>query len=121
MQADKYLPEQDEVKDKAWVDKRDEGELSDAEDEFQDDRFLEQYRWAEMAPAGCDCPAGVRPPGHVCTWEQTLSPGDILLPGKSGSRIFRMQQSGPDSGRWRTSGAASLCRRSPTRALKFTS
>lgn len=45
---EKYTPEAEEVKDKAWVDDRDGEELSDLEDEFTDDRFMEEYRWECM-------------------------------------------------------------------------
>lgn len=40
-----YTPEEEEQKDKDWLDKKDEGELSDLEDEFGDDRALEEYRY----------------------------------------------------------------------------
>lgn len=39
-----YTPAEEEKHDADWLDKRDEQELSDLEDEFSDDRFLEMYR-----------------------------------------------------------------------------
>jgi hypothetical protein len=41
---DKYAPEVDLVKDRQWLEKKHQEELSDLEDEFDDDRFLEKYR-----------------------------------------------------------------------------
>ncbi|PNW82735.1 hypothetical protein CHLRE_06g291900v5 [Chlamydomonas reinhardtii] len=41
---DKYAPEVEEARDAAWVEGRDAGELREAEDAFDDDRFLEEYR-----------------------------------------------------------------------------
>lgn len=41
---DPYTPEKEEVKDKEWIDGKDEDELSDLEDEFGDDQALEEYR-----------------------------------------------------------------------------
>ncbi|WIA15119.1 hypothetical protein OEZ85_001809 [Tetradesmus obliquus] len=41
---DAYKPEQEEQKDTEWLDKKDEGELAELDDEFQDDRALEEYR-----------------------------------------------------------------------------
>jgi hypothetical protein len=46
---DAYTPEQEEQKDKEWLDKKDEEELAELDDEFQDDRALEEYRWAANA------------------------------------------------------------------------
>jgi hypothetical protein len=44
---DGYAPQQDLVqKDTSFLDKRDEQELSELEDEFADDRALEEYRCA---------------------------------------------------------------------------
>ena len=40
-----YKPEDEEVKDKEWLDKKDRDELSDLEDELDDDRALEEYRY----------------------------------------------------------------------------
>jgi hypothetical protein len=41
-----YKPEQEEQKDKEWLDNKNEGELAELDDEFQDDRALEEYRCA---------------------------------------------------------------------------
>lgn len=41
---DAYAPEQEQQKDAAWMATRDAEELSDLEDEFSDDRFMEEYR-----------------------------------------------------------------------------
>eukprot|EP00195_Chlamydomonas_chlamydogama_P002128 CAMPEP_0202922172 /NCGR_PEP_ID=MMETSP1392-20130828/77776_1 /ASSEMBLY_ACC=CAM_ASM_000868 /TAXON_ID=225041 /ORGANISM="Chlamydomonas chlamydogama, Strain SAG 11-48b" /LENGTH=252 /DNA_ID=CAMNT_0049615787 /DNA_START=20 /DNA_END=778 /DNA_ORIENTATION=+ len=41
---DAYKPEEEEAKDKNWVDSKDGKDLSDLEDEFADDRFMEEYR-----------------------------------------------------------------------------
>ncbi|EFJ52372.1 hypothetical protein VOLCADRAFT_79158 [Volvox carteri f. nagariensis] len=41
---DPYKPEVEAVRDVAWVERRDEAELHEAEDVFEDDRFLEDYR-----------------------------------------------------------------------------
>ncbi|GFR49943.1 hypothetical protein Agub_g12050, partial [Astrephomene gubernaculifera] len=41
---DAYTPEVQAVRDAAWVEGRDEGELREAEEAFEDDRFLEEYR-----------------------------------------------------------------------------
>ncbi len=47
---ERYAPEQEEARHtQDWVDKRDEHELSDAEDEFADDRALEEYRCVRAA------------------------------------------------------------------------
>ena len=40
-----FAPAQDTVKNKAWLDELSPGDLLDAEDEFSDDRFLEEYRY----------------------------------------------------------------------------
>ena len=39
-----FVPAPDKKKDQTWLDERSEGELDDAEDEFADDHFLEDYR-----------------------------------------------------------------------------
>lgn len=42
---EKYAPKEEVKKDKAWIDgHQDAEELSDLEDEFADDRFVEEYR-----------------------------------------------------------------------------
>mmetsp|Transcript_38484 Transcript_38484/g.108771 ORF Transcript_38484/g.108771 Transcript_38484/m.108771 type:complete len:249 (+) Transcript_38484:359-1105(+) len=41
---EKYVPKEDESKDKSWLDGKDETELSDLEDDFEDDAVLEEYR-----------------------------------------------------------------------------
>ncbi|GLC41242.1 hypothetical protein PLESTB_001083600 [Pleodorina starrii] len=41
---DPYKPEVEAVRDASWVEARDEGELREAADAFEDDRFLEEYR-----------------------------------------------------------------------------
>lgn len=41
---EKYKPQEEEPKDKDWIDTKDEQELSDLEDDFADDAFLEEYR-----------------------------------------------------------------------------
>ena len=42
--ADPWEPEQNQGKNKEWIDGRAAEDLEEAEDEFDDDRFLEQYR-----------------------------------------------------------------------------
>eukprot|EP00951_Prasinocladus_malaysianus_P035199 scaffold360945_cov38-Prasinocladus_malaysianus.AAC.1 len=43
---EKYKPEEEPgPKDKEWLDERDEKELSDLEDDFDDDAVLAEYRW----------------------------------------------------------------------------
>lgn len=42
--ADPWTPEREESKNKDWVDGKAADELEELEDEFDDDRFLEQYR-----------------------------------------------------------------------------
>jgi hypothetical protein len=41
---DAYQPEVEQQKDKQFLDKQDEQELRDLEEEFDDDRALEEYR-----------------------------------------------------------------------------
>mmetsp|Transcript_44070 Transcript_44070/g.112524 ORF Transcript_44070/g.112524 Transcript_44070/m.112524 type:complete len:251 (+) Transcript_44070:173-925(+) len=41
---DKYAPEEEVAKDEAWLDGKDEHDLSDLEDEFDDDAVLAEYR-----------------------------------------------------------------------------
>ncbi|KXZ49440.1 hypothetical protein GPECTOR_21g666 [Gonium pectorale] len=41
---EKYTPEAEEVRDAGWLERRDESELREAEENFDDDRFLEEYR-----------------------------------------------------------------------------
>ena len=41
---DPWTPDKGDARDAAWLDSRDDKELEDLEDEFEDDRFLEQYR-----------------------------------------------------------------------------
>eukprot|EP00191_Tetraselmis_sp_GSL018_P005585 CAMPEP_0177604380 /NCGR_PEP_ID=MMETSP0419_2-20121207/16082_1 /TAXON_ID=582737 /ORGANISM="Tetraselmis sp., Strain GSL018" /LENGTH=244 /DNA_ID=CAMNT_0019098349 /DNA_START=87 /DNA_END=821 /DNA_ORIENTATION=- len=41
---EKYRPQEEVVKDEKWLEQCDEDELSDLEDEFADDTFLEEYR-----------------------------------------------------------------------------
>lgn len=43
---DPYKPQEEQQKDKVWLDKKDEHDLSDLEDDFADDRVLEEYRHA---------------------------------------------------------------------------
>ncbi|KAL3133995.1 hypothetical protein ABBQ32_008434 [Trebouxia sp. C0010 RCD-2024] len=43
-QADPFTPEKEETKNKEWVDSKAVEELAELDDEFDDDRFLEQYR-----------------------------------------------------------------------------
>lgn len=46
VKADSWKAEPDTTKDKAWIDSHAADELGEAEDEFDDDRFLEQYRYS---------------------------------------------------------------------------
>lgn len=46
---DKYAPEEEVAKDEAWLDGKDEHDLSDLEDEFDDDAVLAEYRCAGLA------------------------------------------------------------------------
>ena len=41
---DPWTPDKGDARDTDWLDSRDEKELEDLEDDFEDDRFLEQYR-----------------------------------------------------------------------------
>ena len=43
---DPWTPDKGDARDAGWLDSRDEKELEDLEEEFEDDRFLEQYRQA---------------------------------------------------------------------------
>lgn len=52
---DAYKPEQEEQKDKEWLDKKDEDELSELEDEFQDDKVLEEYRCSTSSAVSMRC------------------------------------------------------------------
>lgn len=47
----RYAPGAEQAHDQQWVDTQDAEELSGAEDEFQDDRFLEEYRhvWSKIS------------------------------------------------------------------------
>jgi hypothetical protein len=54
---DKFTPEQEEVKNKEWLDKKGEEELEDQEDEFSDQRFLEQYRYSHAGFGLVNCSA----------------------------------------------------------------
>ena len=49
--ADPFTPERDETKNKEWVDSKAVDELAELDDEFDDDRFLEQYRSTSVPPA----------------------------------------------------------------------
>jgi hypothetical protein len=47
---EKYAPTEEVVKDRAWVEGHQEAEeLSDMEDEFADNRFMEEHRWEGCA------------------------------------------------------------------------
>ena len=46
--ADPFMPERAETKNKEWVDSKAVDELAELDDEFDDDRFLEQYRRASL-------------------------------------------------------------------------
>jgi hypothetical protein len=48
---DPYAPAEEPARDDAWIDGKEEAELSDLEDEFPDDRFLEEYRCARGSRA----------------------------------------------------------------------
>ena len=43
-----WQPQPEKAKDKDWVDGRATDELEEAEDDFDDDRFLEQYRYSGL-------------------------------------------------------------------------
>ena len=45
---DAYRPEDEEKHDASWLDKKTEGELDELDDEFDDDRILEEYRRKRM-------------------------------------------------------------------------
>ena len=48
---DPFTPAEDEdsrPKDKNWIDHKTEEELEDLEDDLDDDRFLQEYRYIEM-------------------------------------------------------------------------
>ena len=48
---DPFAPAEDEdskPKDKTWIDNKTEEELEDLEDDLDDDRFLEEYRYLEI-------------------------------------------------------------------------
>ena len=57
-------PDQAPARDTAWLDSRTEAELADLDEEFDDDRFLESYRFAL-------CTQMVRPSQPGC-FAQTL-------------------------------------------------
>jgi len=44
--ADPFTPEREDTKNKKWIDGKAVDELEELEDEFDDDRFLEQYRYS---------------------------------------------------------------------------
>jgi len=46
---EKYAPKAEAARDKAWVDGQEAEDLSDMEDEFKDDRFMEGYRLVMLA------------------------------------------------------------------------
>ncbi|GMH39202.1 hypothetical protein BSKO_07100 [Bryopsis sp. KO-2023] len=46
---EKYKPEEEKKKDESWLDEKDRDELGDLEDDFADDRFLEEYRRKRMS------------------------------------------------------------------------
>ena len=62
-----YQPEQEEQKDTEWLDKKDEGELAELDDEFQDNRALEEYRWAAAAAAAAATAAGTCNCHQLCS------------------------------------------------------
>lgn len=41
---DPFTPEREDIKNKEWVDSKAVDDLAELDDEFDDDRFLEQYR-----------------------------------------------------------------------------
>ena len=43
-----FVPAQDTVKDREWVDEQEADDLEGADDDFADDRFLEEYRYAKI-------------------------------------------------------------------------
>lgn len=47
--ADPFTPEREETRNKDWVDSKAADELEELEDEFDDDRFLEQYRSGSLS------------------------------------------------------------------------
>lgn len=48
-------PDEDSIpKDKSWIDEKTEEELEDLEDDLNDDRFLEEYRW--VSPSSLNYP-----------------------------------------------------------------
>ena len=49
---DPWTPDKGDSRDADWLDSRDEKELEDLEDEFEDDRFLEQYRQVAADTSG---------------------------------------------------------------------
>lgn len=46
---EKYTPEHETAKDTDWVDNKEAEELADLEDEFSDDRAMEEYRKKRLA------------------------------------------------------------------------
>ena len=55
---DAYKPEEEQQKDKQFLEQKDEQELEDLEDDFDDDRALEEYRCAPgglLICAACKC------------------------------------------------------------------
>ncbi len=62
--ADPFSPAEEPRWDRAWLEQAEAPEdVEDAEDDFADDRFLEQYRWApgqgpaQFPPVACACVA----------------------------------------------------------------
>jgi hypothetical protein len=47
---EKYRPETEQVRDQDWVDNKEAEELEELEDEFPDDRFMEEYRCSHWGP-----------------------------------------------------------------------
>lgn len=81
---DAYAPEAEEAKDEKWLDKKDEQELSDLEDEFGDDRFLEEYRWVLPAASrlcGRCCHPCRRLAAHCMVCDPTRRKPVHLAPG----------------------------------------
>ena len=75
-----WRPEAEASKGEDKIKGKDADELSDLEDEFVDDRFMEEYRWAgahALAGAVCGC---MRACAHACMHARACVCGGRLAP-----------------------------------------
>jgi hypothetical protein len=72
---DAYAPEAEAPSGAAKIREKDADELSDLEDDFSDDRALEEYRWGRVQPCTWPVLAGA--------WTAELAAGRDVLPRAS--------------------------------------